>query len=352
MKPMSYWNHPFIIFISHLAVWIGLTVLPFMMLDNPFIGYVHLWRWVLINALIAALYYLNYFVLVPRFLLRGRLGAFLTLIVLLLLAFTGLSFLIDFLSPIVIPAELTQALVQKGFPPEPPKFLFPRLIMPIMIFAISSGVRLTHEWFKNERSKKEMEHEKLKAELALLKWQVSPHFLFNTLNSIYSLAYKESRSSAPAIMNLSQMLRYMLYDSNVDSISLTKEVEHLQNYVDLQRMRLNDRIDIVFNIEGELIGKAIAPMLLIPIVENAFKHGVSYIDPSPIFIRLKLYNKNWLYLDVENKNYGMREDDAETSNGIGLVNIRRRLELLYPNNFELSAVENGQLFKTSLMVHI
>ena len=156
----------------------------------------------------------------------------------------------------------------------------------VMAFALSSSVRITMEWFKNERQKKEMEAEKLSSELAFLKSQVNPHFLFNILNNICSLARKKSDETENAIIKLSQIMRYMLQDSKDEKVSLDKEVEYLQSYIELQRLRLPEAVKIDFSTEGRTGLCSIEPLLLIPFVENAFKHGVSYQDSSEIKIRL------------------------------------------------------------------
>jgi LytS/YehU family sensor histidine kinase len=230
-----------------------------------------------------------------------------------------------------------------------------RLFFPVFpalfAFAISTAIKITNEWFKAEREKKEMENEKLHSELAFLKSQVNPHFLFNILNNICSLARKKSDNTENAIIQLSRIMRYMLYDSKDEKVSLEKEVEYLQNYIDLQRLRISDSVIINFNIEGNMDGKMVEPMLLIPFVENAFKHGVSYLDESNIDIVLKVANGN-LHFRVENNRIKKNDDPVQQESGIGLKNVLRRLELLYPGKHIIKIEETIAKYIVNLEISI
>lgn len=221
----------------------------------------------------------------------------------------------------------------------------------MFIFAISTSITITNEWFKNEKQRKEMENEKLISELAFLKSQVSPHFLFNTLNNIYSLSLSNSEHTADAILKLSHLLRYMLYESQDKLVSLEKEVSYLENYMDLQKMRLTQNVKINFKIKGVLSGRMIEPMLLIPFIENAFKHGVNYSKDSFVDIFLDVSDKK-LFMKVENSLHQKVKDKKENS-GIGLVNIHKRLELLYPGNhsLQISQEENKYIVQLNMKLH-
>jgi LytS/YehU family sensor histidine kinase len=219
----------------------------------------------------------------------------------------------------------------------------------VMAFALSSSVRITMEWFKNERQKKEMEAEKLASELAFLKSQVNPHFLFNILNNICSLARKKSDETENAIIKLSQIMRYMLQDSKDEKVSLEKEVEYLQSYIELQRLRLPEAVKINFSTEGRPELFSIAPLLLIPFVENAFKHGVSYQDSSEITIRL-ICSWQMLSFHVENHIAKHQEGAKDQGSGIGLKNVMRRLDLLYPDKHCLEIRDDGNQYEVELEI--
>jgi LytS/YehU family sensor histidine kinase len=187
------------------------------------------------------------------------------------------------------------------------------------------------------------------SELALLRSQVNPHFLFNTLNNIYSLVCKKSPDAPEAIMKLSSIMRYMLYDTNTDVVLLEKEIEYLGSFIELQKLRIRHTDFVELRIEGEVGNKTIAPMLLIPFVENAFKHG-SKTGPSPGIMIHLVVSPHQLLFEVTNhlkKNYIGSKDIL---GGIGLQNINRRLELLYPGKHSLESTQDNDLYRVKLLI--
>lgn len=233
---------------------------------------------------------------------------------------------------------------------------FPRIVTQqafmnsLLVLTVSGGLKMTREWFRNERLKNEMENEKMASELALLKSQINPHSLFNNLNSIYSLAIKKSEDAPKAIVKLSEMMRYMLYDSAASQISLSKEVEHLQNYIDLQKLRVSRKTRIQFEIDGDIETKMIEPMLLEPFVENAFKHGDIFREQSQIIIQLKVVGDE-LYFYVENT-VTQNGHVKDKHSGIGLKNIEKRLSLLYPGQHRLEVRQDEDKFIVSLKLNL
>ncbi|MBN2817447.1 MAG: histidine kinase [Bacteroidales bacterium] len=182
-----------------------------------------------------------------------------------------------------------------------------------------------------------MARDKLEAELAFLKNQVQPHFLFNTLNSLYSLILKKSDQSLSVILKLSGLLRYMLYETNGAQVELHNEIECVRSYLELEKIRYGDRLDLSFNTWGEWKGKTIAPLLILPFIENSFKHSTRSVNGKAwITIELGVRNRD-LILKVENSVSFDRLEAAEpsVSGGIGLKNVHRRLSLLYPNSYDL-----------------
>ena len=221
----------------------------------------------------------------------------------------------------------------------------------LMVWGISSGLKITAEWFKNERTKREMENQKISAELLNLKSQINPHFLFNSLNSIYSLANKNSdKRTAQTILKLSDMMRYMMYESADNIVALEKEIEYLKNYIELQQIRLKETIPVTFNVSGKIGNKMIAPLLLIPFVENAFKHGISYLHESFISIELN-FEENHLNFKTTNS---ISTDlvEKEKSSGIGLENVRKRLDLLYPQKHKLQTFKSENSFTVKLQIQL
>lgn len=193
----------------------------------------------------------------------------------------------------------------------------------------------SYGWFKGQQTRRELEQAKLEAELSALKHQIHPHFLFNILNGLYGLAFKnDDEPTAEGIGKLSGMMRYMLYESNDEKVPLEKEVEYIRNYIDLQRLRLLPTTQVDFSVRGSIHGKEIAPLLLIPFIENAFKHGVSTLQPTKIEIFLNLLDHELIF-DVRNPLLHQGRGAKNTPGGIGLTNVKKRLDILYPKQHQL-----------------
>ncbi len=209
---------------------------------------------------------------------------------------------------------------------------------------LSSALKFAKDWFVNEKLRKSLEKEKLKAEIAFLRSQINPHFLFNSLNNIYSLAYQKSEKTPEAILKLSEIMRYMLDESTGNSVSLNQEIRYLENYIDLQRLRIKDA-----NIEFKVIGKEygdrqIAPLILIAIIENAFKHGNPSDSAHPTTIEIELLPDRLFFIASNPKTMYNKEE----ASGIGVQNVKRRLELLYPGKYNLEIDESRLIYTCKL----
>ncbi|WP_460576896.1 sensor histidine kinase [Hymenobacter coalescens] len=292
------------------------------------------------------LFYLNYWVLIPRRLARQRVGLYLLVVVLLIpllhlplsLQWLGLS------APRPLRPGTTVADRQQ--------FEAVIVLITVMVWMVSSGLRITSEWFDNERARRQMHSDKLTAELASLKSQVNPHFLFNTLNHIYSLARLRSDDTPEAILKLSQLMRYMLYEANDPRVALEQEGEYLHNYVGLQRLRLADDVQIEFVQTGRLAGKLIGPVLLIPFVENAFKHGVSYQHPSCIHLELRVDGPALLFRVCNRRFPQVAAAEGPRDSGIGIQNVTQRLLLLYPGRHRLDIRPTDDEFLVTLTLEL
>ncbi|WP_316749297.1 sensor histidine kinase [Pedobacter gandavensis] len=203
-------------------------------------------------------------------------------------------------------------------------------------------------WYKNNQRQQEMQQESLAAELAFLRAQVNPHFLFNTINDIYTLTYQKSEQAPEALLKLSVMLRYMLREGNAALMPLNREVEYLENAIALQKIAAKGDAYINFDQEGYIGEQPVASLLFIAFVENAFKHGVSDDPDHPVQISLKADN-NSIFINVYNKKSHGLED---TTGGIGLTNVRRRLELMYPGKHELSIEDRDNSFRVALNLQL
>ncbi|MCL6266336.1 sensor histidine kinase [Flagellimonas myxillae] len=217
---------------------------------------------------------------------------------------------------------------------------------------LSIGYRLTKDWYKNEIIRKQILQEKLETELNFLKAQINPHFLFNTLNNLYAESRKhEDKKVANGIAKLSHMMRYMIYDSNVELVSLDKEINYLESYVELQKLRVseNDPLDLKVDIGPVDTSFQIAPILFIPFVENAFKYGIHLEQACFIHIQLSTSN-NELLFTISNSKFN--NVSINEHSGVGLSNVKRRLSLLYPNQHELRIVDGDDHYDLSLKIQL
>ncbi len=271
--------------------------------------------------------YINYFYFLPRFLEDKNGWRYVS------------TFLLAFAAVMFFRISLERYLIDGGHHQEQylyrSRFIVQVVITNLFIAIFLGMLRFAVNWFELEANKKNIENEKLMAELNFLKAQINPHFLFNTLNNLYYLAYTQSPNTTEVIAKLSQMMRYMIYDSNHPLVSLSKEIEYMQNYISLERLRLNNQIPIKFDIKGDPQQVLIVPLILITFLENAFKHGVTNNATGAwINILIQLNDKQCIYR-VENSKIKSLNPEADEKSGIGLQNVRRRLELSYPEKHKL-----------------
>jgi len=200
------------------------------------------------------------------------------------------------------------------------------------IVMLSSVVVIIHRFLVKVNESKQLEIEKIKSELSFLRTQFQPHFLFNTLNNIYSLTFNNSQLAGKSILQLSGLLRYVLYESGTDEVDLQKEINHLKDYIELEKIRFAARLDLSFNISGEVIERKIAPLLLMPLLENAFKHASNKINEKVWITVDMIVKERVLYFTVENSVFPDGKTQVQNAHsGIGLGNVRRRLSLMYKN---------------------
>lgn len=225
----------------------------------------------------------------------------------------------------------------------------------LVFLVISTLLHLSKEWFELNENKQKMillEKEKIDAELKALSNQVNPHFLFNSLNVLYSLAIKNEKETPEAIIKLSDILRYVIYESNRETVELQNEITLINNFIDLQKYRTSPDANIQFFVEIENEKFSVAPMLFLPLVENSYKHGIKG-DVGKTFIQLKLIQKgNEVEFQIENNKGVSGEPEKNQSGGVGLNNIRSRLELIYPENYTFEVKDGKDLFSVKLMFKI
>lgn len=216
------------------------------------------------------------------------------------------------------------------------------------LMLLGGFIRLAFSLIRNQNEKKALENANLNAEVKFLKSQINPHFLFNTLNSIYAQAHSRSANTEFSILKLSELLRYVLYDSGEPKVELARDIQYINNYIDLQKMRLSSKVRIDYTVEGHPSGCKIAPLLLITFIENAFKHGISYSQPSVINITIRVFEET-LTLHTSNP---LVEKNSFAGGGIGLKNVTRRLDLLYPGKYRLDIHDNDDLHIVNLKLDL
>lgn len=325
----------------HVGAWVAFILLLFVIFGTPIDDPSVTMRTLLSTIPLIALFYSNTSFLIPRLLAKKRVIPY----ILAVIGAVGLVALLTLWIERTFNWEFYES--HSWYP----GIVTSRSVLnSLLILTVSGGLKMTKEWFRNERLKNEMEKEKMASELAMLKSQINPHFLFNNLNNIYSLAIKKSEDAPKGIVMLSEMMRYVLYDSSADKISLSKEVEHLQNYIDLQKLRLKQGKKICFETEGDLEIKQIEPMLLEPFVENAFKHGDIFRQEGNICINLQVVGDE---LSFKVKNTVSRNGHVkDKQSGIGLKNIEKRLDLLYPKRYQLNIEEKEGTFEVDLKLNL
>jgi hypothetical protein len=303
------------------------------------------------------IFYINYFFLVPRLFINGkRLWYFLAAMVLIIFIFIINQKLNDFLySHIKHDREIEEFFAKLNREKRIPK---PMAMMPrinfffscILLTGFSMGLRVTSQLSQNEKERKELEKEHLNSELAFLKNQISPHFFFNTLNNIYSLIQIDTKDAQQSVLKLSKLMRYLLYESETGNTQLGKEIEFMENYIDLMRLRINDKVQIKTSFPACNLHLQIPPLLFIAFIENAFKHGISNRETSYIFINMEATTTQLRFSCVNSFVQPGATNEVESGSGIGLENIKKRLSLLYPDKHTLTINKTNSSFEVSLMI--
>lgn len=292
------------------------------------------------NGLLALMIYANLLVLIPRFLLLKKIGFYILGLAISLSGYILLKNLHDQ----YLQGYILQRSDQHFF-----QYSYYNLSIAIFYLTFSIALHLSKEWYFQREQLRKIAMEKLTAELDYLKAQINPHFVFNSINTIYFQIDKENAVARETLSVFSELLRYQLYECNGDQIAIEKEVSYLKNYVALQKLRRDEQYHIVFDADQSLRGFSIAPLMIIPFVENAFKHVSHRPDRNEIRIALRKQHDRF-HLEVFNtKDEGIQKDHHE---GIGLKNVKRRLELLYPQKHILDIRSTDDAFKVSLEIKI
>ncbi|MBO9727453.1 MAG: histidine kinase [Chitinophaga sp.] len=289
------------------------------------------------DIILIGFFYVNAWVFIPRMVYKKKFAKYALLML------------------VVFSLMIASRLFFNRFLVDPPSDIRPTILITFFIFFLvlcaSTAFQMIEDKMRMERQASAKENENLKTELSLLRSQVSPHFMFNVLNNMVALARKKSDVLEPSLIKLSSLMRYMLYETDEDKVPLQKEIEYLQSYIDLQQQRFGKNVAIGVSLQATDSTHEIEPMLLIPFVENAFKHGTGLIADACIDIRL--YTRpGRLFFEVRNKFNPISCEIKDKTSGIGLTNVKRRLNLLYGDDYVLNISRKDDWFIVSLQLNL
>lgn len=338
----------------HIIVWILLFTFP-LLIENSTRGIQWEAYFKRLNMPVALflIFYSNYLIFAPRFLLKKKVSRYVIYNLILIVSIMVIMqcWYIPFIQ---IENNLQDTMREISQHKErPPRWVF--ILKDAISFTFMAGlggvIRMSMQWQKAENARKEAEQSKMEAELNNLRNQLNPHFLLNTLNNIYALVTFDTDKAQKAIQDLSKLLRHVLYENQGTFVSLSKEIDFIQNYIELMRIRLTDNVSVSINIQVDKNSQTqIAPLIFISLIENAFKHGISPVEPSFISINIS-ENKNEVLCEIINSNHPKNYTDKSGS-GIGLEQVKKRLELLYHGQYEWKKGinENGSIYSSILSI--
>jgi two-component system LytT family sensor kinase len=296
------------------------------------------------NILLAGVIYGNLWILIPRFFDTKRYGLYFLTLSGLVLIYVLLKNLHDMYLYGYVVGDLERRTLLVN--------TFYNVSIAVFYAIFSMAIWLSREWFYQREMVQKIKNEQLVTELQYLKSQINPHIVFNTLNLIYGSIHKTNPEARQLVVQFSDLLRYQLYECNVEKVPIEKEIDYLRNYVNLQRLRKNDNVAVSVEVSENSIGFTVAPLLFSPFVENAFKYVSNYeTKQNEITVRLSLENNSLIFSCFNTKN-GKVAKTMDGSGGIGIANVKRRLELLYPQRHELKIAENTDTFEVVLKLFL
>ena len=330
----------------YLVIWLTVISVP-LVGDYLFasISPVHTFSWQtirmawLLTLPFILLFVVNNYFLAPRLLLRKRYWAY-------ALSLAGVVTLLFILYPSINPPQHKQFQNLMRGPHPLPGYFLGRLSLALLVVGINVAIKLLFKSMRDEEALKELEHQHLQSELQYLKYQINPHFFMNTLNNIHALVDMDAGKAKRTIVELSKLMRYVLYEASNRTILLSREIQFLDNYIALMKLRYTGRVRIECCMPDEVPEVQIPPLLFISFVENAFKHGVSYQEESFIRVFMSVEDGR-LAFRCSNSNHGR---SVEQHHGIGLENIRKRLRLLFGQDYTLSINERDDSFNVLLII--
>ena len=348
-------SQPWVRFYRHASFWLVFYLFSLASYFHDFLDRIGFSNWMLLQSLETLLHVLTQilfcypviYLLIPRLFQQKKYLAF----SLSLIAWSAVIYYVYYLVHITLFSRI-HAMVGLKFRPPELVYWF-TLISFISYFPVSTGLALAlktcKNWYAKRLENQQLFEENSSAELQLLKAQIHPHFLFNTLNNIYSFTLRKSSESPALVRKLSDTLRYMIQDCDASSVPLKKELDMILDYMELEKVRYGNRLTMDIDIQGETETKMVTPLLMIPLIENSFKHGTSQMLKHPwIVLRIHAMN-DWLNFQLTNsKPYSHQATSAKS--GIGILNVKKRLQLLYPEKHDLHIVSNDDSFSVQMKI--
>ena len=352
----------------HLLAWTILMGLPLYFYKRWQVGSDFIWLYYINTLISGTIFYLNYFFLLPRFFFKNNryryfISAFVMLVFFYLVSDRSNELVFKYVPRGQNTEEMKRPPEERpeqgppgigkffGRPPFRQMHLFNYAFTSLFLLFFSMGLRVLERQSQIEKLQKEMEKEKLNSELAFLKNQISPHFFFNTLNNIYSLISINADDSQKAVLKLSKLMRYLLYESEMGNTKLSSEIDFMNNYIDLMKLRMSDKISLSVSFPDKYDDVDIPPLLFIPFIENAFKHGISYREKS--FVNISMTSEmDSIFFRCANSIVKSQEDSDSSHSGIGLENVKKRLNLLFSGSHELKINKTEKEFEVFLQIKL
>ena len=357
-----------------VVIWMAIFSVPFFnqRISNEVDWGKVLGEWIMMLSYLV-IFLLNTLFFVPKFLFQKKYRSYLIFTLLAIVTVVGATVFVRFLLTPPRPLEMPPMDFGPGMPPMelgpgmpppmgykpvvtlPPKSIYmvfiDNLILSLLVVGVGTAIKMVAQWLNEENRRKDLEKEQLKTELALLRHQVSPHFFMNTLNNIHALIDINAEDAKNTIIQLSTMMRYLLYDTAHGKTTLKKEIAFIESYITLMKLRFPENVVVTLSLPKKILDIEIPPMLFISFLENAFKHGVSYKAESFVFFKLE-QTKSQLISNIKNSKHSNLGVSEASYSGIGLTNIKKSLKLLYGNDYTLNIVENEKEFEVQLTIPV
>lgn len=297
------------------------------------------------------LFYINYLFLIDKLLFTRKIALFIfsnivLAIMLLMLQNAIVDVLVNVPTP---PQEMMHEMERPKGPPNPYMRYWGDMLIIVLVIGFSVALKVTLRWFDDSMNMEKIKAAQLEADLRNLRSQLNPHFLFNTLNNIYSLIIVDNNKAQDAVLRLSNLLRYVLYENNTPYVPLKQDLDFTSNYIDLMKLRLGENVKLTYSIPKKVSDDKIAPLLFMTLIENAFKHGINNEENSYIDITILVESGIGVICSVENS-YSMSNNIEIRNSGIGLKNLEKRLELLYPHKHDLIIERRSESFGVRLRI--